>query len=92
MKECKPAWYAIIVDEATDVANKEQLNLSIRWVNNEYGTREDPVWLYCLPNTKADTLYEVVTDIVVFHFLCVEGKHWTEHQICKDKEMVLLHR
>lgn len=64
VKECKPAWYAIIVDEATDVANKEQLNLSIRWVDNEYGIREDPVGLYCLPNTKADTLYEVVTDML----------------------------
>ena len=52
MKECKPAWYAIIVDEATDVANKEQLNLLIRCVDNEYGIREDPVGLYCLPNYK----------------------------------------
>ena len=64
VKDCKPAWYAIIVDEATDVSNKEQLNLSIRWVDYEYGIREDPVGLYCLPNTKADTLYEVVTDIL----------------------------
>ena len=64
VKECKPAWYSIIVDEATDVANKEQLNLSIPWVDSDYGIREDPVGLYCLPNTKADTLYEVVTDIL----------------------------
>ena len=35
IKICSPAWYAIIADEATDIANREQLNLSIRWVNSE---------------------------------------------------------
>jgi len=61
IKECSPA---IIADEATDVGNREQLNLSIRWVNNQYEIREDPVGLYCLPDTKADTLYTVITDIL----------------------------
>ena len=28
-----PACYSIIADEATDVVNSEQLNLSVRWVN-----------------------------------------------------------
>jgi len=64
IKECSPAWYGIIADEATDVGNREQLNLSIRWVNNQYEIHEDPVGLYCLPDTKADTLYTVVTDIL----------------------------
>ena len=64
IKECSPAWYAIIADEATDVANREQLNLSIRWVSAEYEISEDPVGLYSLPNTKADTLYTVTTDIL----------------------------
>lgn len=30
-----PAWFSIIVDEATDVANNEQMNLSVRWVNDD---------------------------------------------------------
>ncbi len=59
------SWYAIIADEATDVANREQLNLSIRWVSSEYEVSEDPVGLYCLPDTKSDTLYKVVTDILI---------------------------
>ena len=25
------SWYAIIADEATDIANREQLNVSLRW-------------------------------------------------------------
>lgn len=52
-------WYALIADEATDVANHEQLNLSIRWVSDDYEISEDPVGLYVLPNTKAETLYFV---------------------------------
>lgn len=64
IKECSPAWYAIIADEATDVANREQLNLSIRWVSSDYEINEDPVGLHCLPDTKANTLYKVITDIL----------------------------
>ena len=46
------------------MANREQLNLSIRWVNAEYEISEDPVGLYSLPNTKADTLYTLITDVL----------------------------
>ena len=36
IKATQPSWYSVIVDEATDVTNSEQLNLSIRWVNADY--------------------------------------------------------
>ena len=49
-----PSWYSIIADEATDIANREQLNVSIRWVN------DDPLGLFSLPNTKADTLTKAI--------------------------------
>ena len=80
IKECSSAWYAIIADEATNVANREQLNLSIRWVSNDYEVSEDPAGLYCLPNTTSDTLYTVVTDILTpvhssTFTACVEGRH-----------------
>ena len=58
MKDAEPAWYAIIADEATDVASREQLNLTIRWVSDEYG-------LFSLPNTTADTLVVVIKDMLV---------------------------
>lgn len=64
IKSSSPPWYALIADEATDVANHEQLNLSIRWVSDDYEISEDPVGLYVLPNTKAETLYFVITDIL----------------------------
>lgn len=64
IKECSPPWYAIIADEATNIANRNQLNLSIRWMNNDYEVSEDSVGLHCLPNTTSDTLYNIVTDIL----------------------------
>lgn len=60
-----PSWYSVIGDEATDVAKREQFNLSIRWVDGNYHISEDPVGLYCLPNTAADTLCKVIKDILI---------------------------
>ena len=41
IKKVTPSWYGIIADEATDVANREQFKLSLRWVNDEYEVSED---------------------------------------------------
>ena len=56
IKKCSPSWYAIIGDEATDVVNREQLNLSIRWVNDDYEVNEDPVGLFSVPDNRSNTL------------------------------------
>ena len=60
-----PAWFSIIADEATDVCNTEQLNLSIRWVSNDYEVHEDPIGLCRVPDTKAETLFKVIKDILI---------------------------
>ena len=65
IKKVTPSWYGIIADEATDVANREQFNLSLRWVNDEYEVSEDPVGLVCLPNTTADTITQVLKDLLI---------------------------
>ena len=48
IKLCVPAWYAILGDEAADIdiANREQINLSIRWVNDNYEVSEDALWMF----------------------------------------------
>ena len=51
-KRCDPAWYAIIADEATDVANQEQFTLSIRTVDDDYIISADPVPLFSLPTLR----------------------------------------
>ena len=65
IKGSDPTWYAVIADEATDVVKREQFNLSIRWVNDDYSVSEDPVGLFCLPSTTADTITTVLKDILV---------------------------
>jgi hypothetical protein len=59
-----PAWFSVIADEATDVCNAEQLNLSIRWVNSKYEVFEDTVGLFRVPNTRAETLFTVIKDLL----------------------------
>lgn len=51
-----PAWFSVITDEAIDIVHAEQLNLSIRWVSDNYEVYEDPVRLCRVPDTKAETL------------------------------------
>ena len=60
-----PSWFSIIADEATDVMNTEQLNLSIRWVADDYDIHEDPLGLYRVPDTKAETLFTIIKDLLI---------------------------
>ena len=64
MKKANPAWFAVFADEATDVCNTEQLNLSILWVNDRYETFEDSVGIFRVPDTKAETLFTVIKDLL----------------------------
>jgi len=65
IKQNSLAWYGIMGDEASDIANREQLNISIRWVNEFYEISEDPVGLFCLTNTTADTICIAIKDILI---------------------------
>ena len=41
-----PGWYAVIGDEATDEQYSEQLNVSIRYVDDDYTINEDPICMF----------------------------------------------
>ena len=60
-----PKWFAIIADEATDICYTEQFNLSIRWISDDYEVHEDPIGLCRVPDTKAETLFKVITDLLI---------------------------
>lgn len=66
MKEVtSPAWYCVITDEATDVINSEQLNLPLRWVDDNYKGHDDPVDLFRVPDMRADisiAVYQIYPD------------------------------
>ena len=57
-------WFALIADEASDISKNEHMCISIRWVNSRYEISEDPLGLIQLPNTKAETLFGVVKDVL----------------------------
>ena len=56
-------WYSFIADDATDINTKEQLNLSIRYLENV--VRKDPIGLFSLPNMFAEMVYSVLKDLLL---------------------------
>ena len=65
IKNSNPCWFAIIVDETADVAQREQLNLTIRYVNDDYVINEDSIGLFSLPNMTAATIHVVMKDLLL---------------------------
>ena len=52
----KSLFYTIMVDEAMDKANKEQVVLVLRWVYNNLIVHEDFIGLYNVPKIDSNTL------------------------------------
>jgi len=46
-------------------SHNEQLSLTIWWVDNHYTIHEDTLGLVRLENTKANTLFSVIKDILI---------------------------
>lgn len=57
--------YALIADEALDSSNKEQLCITIRWVDDAFDIHEDPVELIDIPKTDSDTLTTLIKDCLL---------------------------
>ena len=93
IKECYPPWYSIIADEATNVSNREQLNVSIRWVDNDYTICDDSVGLYCLPIPDQTHYILSLHNAVIFHLHYAGVKHiMMVLLVCKGYEMDLQHK
>ena len=58
-------FYAIIVDEYTDIANNEQLTFCLRWVDKELSAHEDFIGFYKIPDISALTIFSVIKDIIL---------------------------
>ena len=56
---------SIIADEATDVGQKEQLCLAIRWVDKSFQILESPIELIQVPKTDAKTLATLIKDSLI---------------------------
>ena len=55
---------SIIADEATDVNQMEQVNLSLHWVSDSYEVYKDPVGLIRVPDSEAETLFKVIKHVL----------------------------
>ena len=51
-----------MVDEATDLSNKEQLTIFVRWISNDFIGSEEVVGLYIVSSTDAQSIVDVIKD------------------------------
>ena len=57
-------FYSLMVDETTDISNKEQAVLCFRWVSDDLIAHEDFVGLYGIQNTEAQTLVNMILNVL----------------------------
>ena len=55
-------FYSLMVDETTDISNKEQAVLCFRWVHDDLIAHEEFVGFYGIENTEAQTLVNLILD------------------------------
>ena len=66
LRDVKSAlWFLVIADEVSDISHNVYLSLSIRWVNSYYSIHEESVGLIQLPDTKAQTLFNVIKEVLI---------------------------
>ena len=58
-------FFSVIADEATDISNKEQMTVCIRWVNEDFLIHEDPEELIHLPKTDSNTLASALKNSLI---------------------------
>ena len=57
------SWYTVMADECTDVSNKEQFIICIRWVDADLLDHEDIIGLYAVDAINAGTLVTTTDDV-----------------------------
>ena len=63
--EMRDSFYGTICDEYTDILNKEQLTLCLRWVDELFHIHEDFLGFYQLENIKSDTIVSAIRDVLL---------------------------
>ena len=57
--------YTIMADECTDIANKEQFTINIRWVDEKMKDHEEFIGLYCVDSIDANSLVRAIKDCLL---------------------------
>lgn len=58
-------WYTILADECTDVANKEQFTICLRWIGEDLHDHEDFLGLYQMAAIDAHSLVRAIKDTLL---------------------------
>jgi len=56
-------FYTIMSDETTDMSNREQVVLCLRWVTDKFEVNEEFIGLYVVESIDANTLVSVIKDV-----------------------------
>ncbi|PIK54239.1 putative zinc finger MYM-type protein 1-like [Apostichopus japonicus] len=57
--------FAIMADETSDLSNKEQLSICIRWVDSGFKIHEDLIGFVHVIHTDAETLSKAIKDVLI---------------------------
>ena len=58
-------WYTILADECTDVANREQFTLCLRWVGKDLHDHEDFLGVHQMATVDANSLVRAIKDTLL---------------------------
>uniref|UniRef100_H3ANI8 DUF4371 domain-containing protein n=1 Tax=Latimeria chalumnae TaxID=7897 RepID=H3ANI8_LATCH len=64
-------FFSIMIDETKDSANKEQVVICVRWVDDNFEAHEEFVGLYTVGGTDANTLVQVIKDVLIHSNLSI---------------------
>ena len=57
--------YSIMADKCTDIANKEQFIICLRWVDEKLNDHEDFIGLYQVDSIDANSLVRAIKDTLI---------------------------
>ena len=65
VSEIRGGFFSIICDEYTDISNKEQVTICIRWVDKELQAHEDFFGFYNVSDNGAKTMVSAIKDVLL---------------------------
>ena len=63
--DIRGGFFAITANEYTDVSNKEQLTICIRWIDKSLEVHEDFFGFFIIPDTGAETIDSVIKAVLL---------------------------
>ena len=63
--DIRGGFFALIVDEYTDISEKEQLTICIRWIDKHLEVSEDFLGFFNMPDTGAETIVSLIKDVLL---------------------------